>query len=79
MFNIRLKNLGPVEGRIRLSEDEGPPANEFIADDSDDDDEQLNDLQGEYLTHEATRPWRESNSQGPSPPAETTSHHGIAP
>lgn len=37
IMGYRLHSLTSSEGRIRLSEDDGPPASEFIADDSDDD------------------------------------------
>jgi len=46
----QLKTLTSSEGRIRLSEDNGPPANEFLADDYDDDNEHLNDLGSETLS-----------------------------
>jgi len=38
---VRLKTLTRPEGRIRLSEDDGPPATEFLGDDYDEDDEPL--------------------------------------
>ena len=38
---FRLKTLTRPEGRIRLSEDDGPPATEFLEDDYDDDIESL--------------------------------------
>lgn len=46
----QLMTLTRSEGRIRLSEDNGPPANEFLADDYDEDNEHLNDLGNETLT-----------------------------
>ncbi|KDQ55980.1 hypothetical protein JAAARDRAFT_36773 [Jaapia argillacea MUCL 33604] len=39
----QLKEWSRPEGRIRLSEDDGPPATEFLEDDYDEDDEGLND------------------------------------
>jgi hypothetical protein len=47
---IRLKTLTSSEGRIRLSEDNGPPANEFLTDDYDEDNEHLNDFGHETLS-----------------------------
>ena len=47
---FRLKTLTSNEGRIRLSEDNGPPANEFLADDYDEDNEHLNDSGNETLS-----------------------------
>ncbi|KAF9262012.1 hypothetical protein L218DRAFT_960620 [Marasmius fiardii PR-910] len=44
----RLKTLRRPEGRIRLSEDDGPPAHEFIHDDADDD--EADDIDDEPLT-----------------------------
>ncbi|KAF9534381.1 hypothetical protein CPB83DRAFT_844150 [Crepidotus variabilis] len=58
----QLKSLTRTEGRIRLSEDDGPQANEFLADDFDDDNEHLHDSDDEPLSqhiHQATRAWRE--------------------
>ena len=49
-YAFRLKTLTRSEGRIRLSEDNGPPANEFLADDYDEDNEHLNDLGNEFLS-----------------------------
>jgi len=46
----QLKTLTSREGRIRLSEDNGPPANEFLADDYDEDNEHLNDIGNETLS-----------------------------
>jgi hypothetical protein len=37
----RLKTFSEPEGRIRLSEDDGPPTHTFIEDDDEDDDEDL--------------------------------------
>ena len=37
----RLKTWTRREGRIRLSEDDGPPAREFLEDDYDEDNEEL--------------------------------------
>jgi hypothetical protein len=47
---FRLKTLTSNEGRIRLSEDNGPPANEFLADDYDGDNQHLNDSGNETLS-----------------------------
>lgn len=44
-----------------MSEDDGPPANEFLADDFDDDNEHLHDSDDEPLSQhvrQATRAWR---------------------
>ncbi|PPQ75784.1 hypothetical protein CVT26_001493 [Gymnopilus dilepis] len=63
-FDRRLKTFNRSEGRIRLSEDDGPPANEFLADDFDDDNEHLHDSDDEPLTEhirKATQAWREPN------------------
>ncbi|KAF8889121.1 hypothetical protein BD779DRAFT_1522085, partial [Infundibulicybe gibba] len=52
----QLKTWTHTEGRIRLSEDDGPPAREFIEDDDDDDgsrDEQLGTAGAEPLTGRA--------------------------
>ena len=49
-YAFRLKTLTSSEGRIRLSEDNGPPANEFLADDYDEDNEHLNDFGNETLS-----------------------------
>ena len=47
---FRLKTLTSSEGRIRLSEDNGPPANEFLADDYDEDNDHTNDPGNETLS-----------------------------
>lgn len=47
---FRLKTFTRSEGQIRLSEDNGPPANEFLADDYDEDNEHLNDLGDQSLS-----------------------------
>ncbi|KAF8900416.1 hypothetical protein CPB84DRAFT_1708934 [Gymnopilus junonius] len=60
----QLKTFNRSEGRIRLSEDDGPPANEFLADDFDEDNEHLRDSDDEPLTEhirKATQAWREPN------------------
>lgn len=49
-YAFRLKTLTSSEGRIRLSEDNGPPANEFLADDYDEDNEHINDFGHETLS-----------------------------
>jgi hypothetical protein len=57
----RLKTLTSNEGRIRLSEDNGPPANEFLADDYDEDNEHLNDSELEPLSEhikKVTEAWQ---------------------
>ncbi|KAJ6492912.1 hypothetical protein C8R47DRAFT_1214185 [Mycena vitilis] len=45
VISHQLKMIAPPgsEGAIRLSEDDGPPAREFLEDDYDDDNEGLND------------------------------------
>jgi hypothetical protein len=63
--DCRLKALTTPEGRIRLSEDDGPSASDFIADDSDDDDEQLDGPHGEALSQHiqaASRAWGSQTS-----------------
>lgn len=58
----RLKTLTRSEGPIRLSNDEGPPANEFLADDYDEDNEHLDDSDDTPLSEHirrATQVWRE--------------------
>ncbi|PPQ95112.1 hypothetical protein CVT25_011655 [Psilocybe cyanescens] len=60
----RLKVFNQSEGPIRLSEDDGPPANEFLADDYDDDNAHLHDSDDEPLSEHirrATQAWREPN------------------
>jgi len=60
----QLKTFSRSEGQIRLSEDDGPPANEFLADDFDEDNEHLRDSDDEPLTEhirKATQAWREPN------------------
>jgi len=60
----QLKTFNRSEGRIRLSEDDGPPANEFLVDDFDEDNEHLRDSDDEPLTEhirKATQAWREPN------------------
>jgi hypothetical protein len=49
----RLKTVTRQEGGIRLSEDDGPPAREFLEDDYDDDNEALpgNNSDDEPLAH----------------------------
>ena len=49
-FTHRLKTWREPEGRIRLSQDDGPPAHEFIGDDYDEDNENLDDDDDEPLT-----------------------------
>ena len=52
------------DGRIRLSEDDGPPAHEFLEDDYDGDNAHLNDSDDEQLSQhvrKATQLWREPN------------------
>ncbi|KAK1227962.1 hypothetical protein PQX77_009009 [Marasmius sp. AFHP31] len=49
VFLQRLKTLRRPEGRIRLSEDNGPPAHAFIHDDPDED-EVEDDIDDEPLT-----------------------------
>ncbi|KJA24912.1 hypothetical protein HYPSUDRAFT_38294 [Hypholoma sublateritium FD-334 SS-4] len=66
----RLKTFRQSEGQIRLSQDDGPPANEFLADDYDDDNEHLHDSDDEPLSEHIRRTtlaWRE-----PSPVPRST-------
>ncbi|KIK00386.1 hypothetical protein K443DRAFT_611264 [Laccaria amethystina LaAM-08-1] len=52
------------DGRIRLSEDDGPPAHEFLEDDYDEDNAHLDDSDDEPLSEhvrKATQAWREPN------------------
>ncbi|TEB33792.1 hypothetical protein FA13DRAFT_112338 [Coprinellus micaceus] len=63
---LNLKSLSGSEGRIRLSEDEGPSAAEFLGDGDDDDDDNLHlsHSDTDTLTEQmkrATRAWREPN------------------
>jgi hypothetical protein len=46
------------DGRIRLSEDDNPPAHEFLVDDHGDDNGHLNDTEH---VRKATQAWREPN------------------
>ncbi|KAL0574031.1 hypothetical protein V5O48_007915 [Marasmius crinis-equi] len=64
----RLKTLRRPEGRIRLSEDDGPPAHEFIHDNPDED-EVEDDIDDEPLT--------ERLPAKTSPPNEAISGNGI--
>ena len=51
-------------GRIKLSEDDGPPAHEFLEDDYGEDNAHLNDSDDEPLSEHvrmATQAWREPN------------------
>jgi len=60
----RLKTFTRTEGTIRLSEDDGPPSNEFLGDDFDEDNEHLHDSANEPLSEHirrATQAWREPN------------------
>ena len=64
LIHFRLKILTRTEGTIRLSEDDGPPANEFLGDDFDEDNEHLHDSTDEPLSEHirrATQAWREPN------------------
>ena len=61
-YFFRLKTFTRTEGTIRLSEDDGPPAREFLGDDFDEDNEHLDDSTDEPLSEHirrATRAWRE--------------------
>ncbi|KAF9054065.1 hypothetical protein BJ165DRAFT_1307864, partial [Panaeolus papilionaceus] len=52
----------PSEGQIRLSTDDGPPANEFLHDDYDDDNASLGGSDDEPLSEhirKVTQAWRE--------------------
>ncbi|KAF8970686.1 hypothetical protein BDZ97DRAFT_1790506 [Flammula alnicola] len=58
----RLRTFRRSEGAIRLSQDDGPPANEFLEDDYDEDNEHLNDGDDEPLSEhirKVTQAWRE--------------------
>ncbi|KIM41857.1 hypothetical protein M413DRAFT_139366 [Hebeloma cylindrosporum] len=60
----RLKTFTRAEGTIRLSEDDGPPASEFLGDDFDEDNEHLDASTDEPFSEHirrATRAWREPN------------------
>lgn len=63
--NDRLKTFTTTGGRIRLSEDDGPPSREFLEDDFDEDNEPLGndpDSYGEPLAEHVRNParaWRE--------------------
>ena len=60
-YAFRLKTLTKDEGRIRLSEDNDPPANEFLADDYDEDNEHLNGSEFEPLSEhikKVTEAWQ---------------------
>lgn len=59
-----MKTFTRTEGAIRLSEDDGPSATEFLGDDFDDDNEHLDDSADEPLSEHirrATQAWREPN------------------
>lgn len=61
---VRLKTFTRTEGAIRLSEDDGPPASEFLGDDFNEDNAHLDDSTDEPLSEHirrATRAWREPN------------------
>ncbi|KAF5329732.1 hypothetical protein D9619_008984 [Psilocybe cf. subviscida] len=60
----KLKTLTRREGTIRLSQDDGAPAIEFLADDYDDDHQHLHDSDDEPLTEhvrKVTQAWRDPN------------------
>lgn len=62
---LKLNTISGSEGRIRLSEDDGPSAAEFLEDDFDDDNLHLSlnsdtDTLSEQMKR-ATRAWREPN------------------
>jgi len=50
VISYRLKTWREPEGRIRLSEDDGPPAREFLEDEYDEDVEGVDDEDDEPLT-----------------------------
>lgn len=62
---LKLKTMGDSEGRIRLSEDDGPSATEFLEDDFDEDNAHLdlhadsNDISAQMKR--MTNAWREPN------------------
>ena len=63
-YTFRLKTFTSNEGQIRLSIDDGPPANEFLADDDyDEDNEHLNDDHEPLSEHirKVTEAWRQPN------------------
>ena len=80
-YAFRLKTFTRSEGQIRLSEDDGPPANEFLTDDYDEDNEHLNDSDNEPLSEhirKVTEAWRQPNvsdhSDGDNVPVLQNSH-----
>lgn len=52
---VRLNTWTRKEGRIRLSEDDGPPVHEFLQDDYDEDNERLADDEPLAITAERLR------------------------
>jgi len=69
----QLKAFTSSDGRIRLSEDDGPPANDFLADDSDDDHERFDDSHGETLLQDVRIPSsRTSRKPNGGPPQGST-------
>ncbi|KAH6912073.1 hypothetical protein BKA70DRAFT_1266475 [Coprinopsis sp. MPI-PUGE-AT-0042] len=77
VVSVRLKNLTTrSEGRIRLSEDNGPASTEFLGDDFDEDNEHIGD--SDTLTEQmrrATQAWRE-----PSPSSDhSTAREAVSP
>ena len=77
--SLSLKTFRQNEGAIRLSQDEGPPANEFLADDYDDDNEHLHDSDDEPLSEHIRRTtlaWREPS---PIPQTQGNGHIRVPP
>ena len=68
----RLQTWPNGEGRIRLSEDDGPPAHEFLEDDYDEDNEGLADDEPLAVRAERLR----AGSTKTLPPASTTTEPG---
>lgn len=73
-YTFRLKTLTSREGRIRLSEDNGPPANEFLADDYDEDNEHLNDLGNEPLPEHIRKATGATDRNRPYDTGDNTHH-----
>lgn len=64
LISTRLKTFTQREGNIRLSEDDGPPAREFLEDDYDDDIEGLSgdNSDDESLAHHTGHNTRQTNT-----------------
>jgi len=64
LISTRLKTFTQREGDIRLSEDDGPPAREFLEDDDDDDNEGLSgdSSDDKLLVHHTGHNARQTNT-----------------